>query len=117
MSAPVLTPIGRRRWRTVGSWTGHGVTVPDGFTTDLASFPAWCEPIMARNELHWIVAGVIHDWHYRTMYRSRIWADARLRDIARAEGAPLWQCWVVWAAVRLFGRPAWNQGNTRRSEV
>lgn len=111
MHGPVLTPLEGtdRRWRVVETWRGYGVTIPVGFTTDLASFPRFVEPIMHRNSWCWVIAGVVHDWYTATRYRSRRFADDELRRIAIAEGAPRWQANVVWVAVRLFGAPSWNR--------
>ena len=105
--API--PHSNRRWRVAEDWTAHGVTVPAGFDTDLASFPRVVEPIMHRNSWCWIAAGVLHDHAYRTHYSSRADADELLRSVAVAEGAPRWRARVVWLAVRLFGWRAWHQ--------
>ena len=111
MSAPVLTPIGRRRWRTVGSWTGHGVTVPSGYETDLSSIPPIAETVlrMHRNELHFVVGGIVHDRLYFVKDRTRRSADRKFRDVCIAEGAPRWQAMLAYACVRLFGWHRWNR--------
>lgn len=115
MSAPVLRPIGDRRWETVGTWRGYGVTIPCGFRTDLASIPPVAELLlrMHRNELHYVVAGLVHDFHYNRQDITRREADRHFRAIARAEGAPRWQTALVYAAVRLFGWPSWRRSSQR----
>jgi thiosulfate reductase cytochrome b subunit len=114
MTPPLLlVPVGSQRWRLEQTWTAHGVTVPAGFQTDLASIPWWCGWLLKRNDIPWIVAGVLHDWHYWAQHRSRLTSDRLLRDVARAEGAPAWHCHIVYAAVRLFGWPSWRR--SRRS--
>jgi hypothetical protein len=115
VDAPVLEAIkgSDRRWRTVGDWRGHGVTIPHGFVTDLASFPRLVEPFLHRNWWHWVISGLVHDFAYRThLGKRRKAADDLMRRVAVAEGAPRWQAWIVWASVRLFGRTAWE--NYRR---
>ena len=116
MTPPLLLqPVGSERWRLVEAWTAHDVTVPEGFTTDLASIPWWCGWLLKRNDIAWIVAGVLHDWSYFTQATDRRTADRKLRDVARAEGAPTWHTRIVYLAVRLFGRSAWRRSSRRRS--
>ena len=109
----LLTPIGDERWRLAETWSAHGVTIRAGFTTDLASIPWFVGWLLKRNDIPWIVAGIIHDHAYRTRTTSRLEADRRLRDIARIEGAPAWHTSIVFVAVRLFGWSSWRR--SRRS--
>lgn len=105
----LLTPIGKERWMVTSSWTAHGVTIPSGFRTDLASIPWWAGWLLKRNDIAWIVAGVIHDYAYRTKTETRLEADRKLRQVAKLEGVPSFHYNVVYIAVRLFGKSAWQR--------
>ena len=112
MTEPLLlVPVGAERWRLAQTWTAHGVTVPEGFRTDLASIPWFVGWLLKRNDIPWIVAGIIHDHGYHTQTEPRRTVDRRLRDVARAEGAPAWHTHIVYAAVRLFGWPSWRRSS------
>lgn len=109
MTPPLLLqPIGEERWRLVETWTAHGVRVGAGFETDLASIPWFCGWLLKRNDIPWIVGGLLHDFAYATQTVTRLDADRQLRDVAIAEGAPRSHAWIVFVAVRLFGWSAWR---------
>jgi len=88
--------------------SGIRVTVPAGFTTDMASIPRffwrWFPP--AGNHA---AAAVVHDWLYRTRHGvSRFLADALFRDLMAAMHVPAWKRWCMWFALRLFGWRCWK---------
>lgn len=87
----------------------HQITVPAGFTTDFASVP--------RLPLAYLLAGdtghraaVIHDYLYATHPSgiSRALADEIFRRALSEDGEPWWRAQIMYAAVRLFGGPAWR---------
>lgn len=84
------------------------VIVPAGFKTDLASVPR--VPViyeMVGNIAP--SAAVVHDWLYSDHMLSRSMADEVLREACALLGVKRWQCWVLWAGVRLAGRAYWRK--------
>lgn len=86
---------------------GPAITVPAGYRTDLASIPARFQQ-RAPNESPAARPGVVHDYLYTSHGASRRDADRIFREALRDEGVPLGQRLAMWAAVRLFGRPAYE---------
>lgn len=87
---------------------GPAITVPAGYRTDLASIPARFQQRDPR-ESPAARPGVIHDYLYTSHERPRWVADRIFRHALRDEGVPLGQRLAMWAAVRLFGGPAYEQ--------
>lgn len=87
---------------------GPAITVPAGYRTDLASIPARYQQ---RDPSQSPAArpGVVHDYLYTSHGASRRDADRIFRHALRDEGVPLGQRLAMWAAVRLFGRKAYDQ--------
>jgi hypothetical protein len=100
------------------TWTlardlGFGeVTVPAGFRTDGASIPRalwWLEPPWGRAA----AAAVVHDRLYalrragtpHAAAMTRRQCDALFHAALLASGVPRPVAWLLWAAVRSFGRP------------
>ncbi len=83
-------------------------TIPEGFTTDLASIPRIFWSIIAPHELG-IDAPLIHDWLYRNNIGGRAWADYILLHLMRQNKVPYWKRKVVYGAVRAFGWRSWNR--------
>lgn len=76
------------------------LTVPKGFTTDLASVPRipiafWAFEGKARR------AAILHDWLYANKW-PRDWSDLMFREAMKGE-APGPVRWIMWAAVRVGG--------------
>ena len=76
--------------------------VPTGYETDWASVP--------RIPFAYLVAGNIshraplcHDFLYTTS-EDRKWADLVLMAALEEEGVPAWKRWLMYYAVRAFGR-------------
>lgn len=111
-----LTPLRAEKvqvglWRLVEplvfEYEGSRVTVPAGFLTDFASVPR--VPfvyLLVGDTAH--EAAVIHDYLYREDGVPRSVADRILRLAMEATGEPAWRRWAMWAAVRVFGGPAWS---------
>jgi hypothetical protein len=95
------------------------ITIAAPFEFDLATIPRIFWPLIAPFELS-IVAPLAHDFLYlnkgdppppalvppRTYTRAD--ADALFRRLMRAEGIPAWRRVLAYAAVRVFGAPAWG---------
>lgn len=105
-----LTPLHHLRteqWAVVAAFIcdldGSRIEVPAGFVTDLASTPRWLWAIFPPFGA-WDEAAVLHDWLYRTGCRPRAEADAALYHGSIECGASRAKAWLMWAAVRLFGK-------------
>lgn len=88
------------------------ITVPIGFTSDLASIPAPMWNIVSPYTL--ALEGLIHDQLYREQEVSRRYADFLLLQMMELRAVPFWIRYPVWAAVRLFGQRAWKQNAERK---
>ena len=109
---PVLEPLpDGKRWRIVEDFHFHGkggtITVPAGFLCDFASTPRW---------IWWLLppwgrygrAAIIHDRLYSTGEVTKEAADAIFLDGMRACGVGRMRSRVMWLAVALFGKKAWD---------
>ena len=85
-----------------------GIEIPKGFATDLASIPKWLrwlpgyDPTDPRLRM-----AIIHDACYSLQNMPREDADWLFRSGLKADGVPFVQRWLMYFAVRLFGRKAW----------
>ena len=80
---------------------GFQITVPAGFSNDLASVPRlplayW----LAGNTAH--KSGVVHDYLYSVKVPRNL-ADEVFMACMKAEGVPGWRRSLMYAAVRAFG--------------
>lgn len=84
------------------------VVVPAGTETDFSSIPSFGRFVVRWSQVD--IAGVIHDWLYRTGEVSRREADAIWYICARSgeTRANTLQAWVAWASLRIGGGPAWS---------
>lgn len=107
---------GVQTWRLVSNlvWetkVGGGffmVIVPAGFVSDFASTPRFfwrfCPPTG-----EWSKPAILHDFLYvHPNGCSRFMADALFREAMLEEGVPFWRAWLMWLAVRCFGRGGWK---------
>ncbi len=126
LPSPVLTFVGGREWRLEEDYTyvdgDHRITVPAGFQFDLSSVPRSLWWLISPFELS-IVAPLLHDFLYayggdpppgsieppRTYTRRE--ADELFRRIMEQEGVAPWRRRLAYAAVRVFGRGAWQSGS------
>jgi len=95
------------------------IVVPKDFETDLSSYPGITRAIVRFDRVD--IAGILHDWLYKTGIKTRAWGDSVWRKIAMVgkHGANKVQGWVSWAGLRAFGwlpyrkyenaRPAWRK--------
>ena len=94
-------------------WQGTRIgTVRVGrhFATNFASVPRLLWPLVAPWDSHVRKAAVCHDLLYSSHEYSREFADALLFHGMVPLNAPRWKRWLVWLAVRLFGRRPWDNG-------
>lgn len=94
--------------------SGDRITVRVGFQTDFASIP----------RIFWVVlprwgrygnAAVVHDWLYWTQERPRAAADAIFHEGMGVLGVRRVTRWVIYTAVRVFGRFAWIRNRADRA--
>ena len=84
-------------------------TIPKGFTTDYSSSP-WFYPVDWRKQ---VVAGVLHDWLYKTGQMTRREADALWYHVVR-QGGPNYHVGPIlgglgWLGLRAGGWVAWRR--------
>lgn len=111
-------PLGQpRRWRTMRTVSGRGITVPSGFSTDGASIPRWLWSVIgAPWDARYARAAIVHDFLYvqrgatkRNRYTRRD-ADRIFYEIMLDDGVPKWRAWAMWSGVRAGGWIGWNAG-------
>ncbi len=101
------------RHDTIPAAMHHQVVVPTGFLTDFASVPRLpLVYLLAGNTGH--RAAVVHDFLYTTQPVSRSMADGIFRCALSDDGEPWWRAQIMYAAVRLFGGPAWSRYTSAR---
>ena len=84
------------------------VVVPAGFETDFASVPRFFTRLFPTTG-EWSKPAILHDWLYVSAQGcSRFMADALFREAMIQEGVPFWRAWLMWLAVRTFGRGGWK---------
>lgn len=122
---PVLTYVGRGRYLTVGPTEYVGgaqvLTIPDGFSTDLASVPRLFWSLLPPDG-RYEDAAVLHDWlcvqlaeaHARDA-RPRVNerdTDGLFRRVMREGGVGLVTRWIMWVGVRwgALANPARRRG-------
>lgn len=93
-------------WDLVWHGTREDFTVPQGFSTDFASVPRLFWGLFPPYGRH-TRAAVVHDWLYHTGRVSRADADGIFRRIMRECGVGRARRWIMYLALRLFGRHAW----------
>lgn len=86
---------------------GITITVPTGFVTDFASVPQVIWSLIPPIGMIALPA-VVHDWIYTNHPQTRKWADAVLYEGCRSQGMGRIQAFLIWSAVRIFGRPSWK---------
>jgi hypothetical protein len=119
--------------------SGDTIHVPVGFITDFASIPHTIIAILALAMMFvgfwvgmWLAyigaaiilllvkmpnagkygkAAVVHDFLYLFHTRPRHEADDIFKEAMLVSGVPIWEANLMWAAVRIFGAPAY--GNSK----
>ncbi|MFL5296055.1 MAG: DUF1353 domain-containing protein [Phenylobacterium sp.] len=129
------TTDGRCKWAVVKPFTYQPrgtqdlITVPPGFTTDLASIPSAAWPFLPADG-PWLKGAVVHDFLYKTCGRgqwqhmpygftrkgctpdkecySRKEADGIFRDAMEDRGVGSFKRGLIHSAVRWFGGGGWG---------
>lgn len=119
-----LTPLGNRRFKVNRRITIEMVT-SDGFkltawvhrnyVTDFRSggplVDRFIDQFGETPEIQ--CCYLMHDLFYtrradKTHFKTREYADEILRESLICAGLPKWKAWLVWSAVRMFGKPAYD---------
>lgn len=79
-------------------FTHYGITVPKGFKTDGASVP------FGRRYGRYAIAATFHDYCYASAIVPREDADWYFYQLLLKSEVPRWRAWLMYKAVRLFGR-------------
>ncbi len=95
----------------VSSHTLGIILVPKGFTTDFTSVPRGLRCLLPPDES--APAAVIHDFLYKQGHLARVpitraQADRVYREFLQLYGQSRWQCWALYAGLRLGGGRTWN---------
>lgn len=87
------------------------ILLPVDFEFDGASFPPVVFPIIAFLDpwARYEYPAAVHDLLYRTQKTSREEADLVFRILMKERGVPTPCRMLIYWAVRLFGRSAWNK--------
>ena len=85
------------------------INVKHGFDTDYSSIPTLLHCIVRWSRVD--IAGVVHDWLYRTGQIPRNDADRiwRMVAITGEHCANRFQAWICWVGIRLFSIRSWKK--------
>lgn len=127
----VLTPLrlektGPQRWRLLEPlvWVDRGLRVEAGFETDLASIPLWLGSLLPK--VGWYdAAAVFHDAAYEgrligpggPVVLSKQEADGMFYTLLRESGVGRLRSWLMYRAVRRWGRGPRFDGARGASDV
>lgn len=79
------------------------VCVPAGYITDLASVPRVLWNVFPPHGKY-AKAAIVHDYLYSNAIGSKLWADKVFLEAMAVLGVPRWRRWIMYFAVRLFGK-------------
>ncbi|EGM7790980.1 TPA: DUF1353 domain-containing protein [Escherichia coli] len=106
----ILEMLDDYRWRLVEPfefWLTDNqddvIYVPEGYVTDLASVPRLLWALFPPHG-RYAKAAIIHDWLYDNALRTKAEADRIFLDAMTVLGVSRWRRWLMYVAVRLFGR-------------
>lgn len=92
-----------------------GRVMPKGYTSNGANVPIFARGLTyPPNDSRIARAFWVHDRAYQTHEIPRKLADQLFRDIAILDGANKFKARLMYAALRAFGRLAWNKGGPRK---
>ncbi|MEB0968034.1 DUF1353 domain-containing protein [Citrobacter braakii] len=117
----VLEMLDDYRWRLVEPfefWLTDSpddvIHVPAGYVTDLASVPRLLWSVFPPHG-RYAKAAIIHDWLYDNALRTKAEADLIFLDAMKVLKVPCWRRWVIYCAVRIFGRGNYGKNNNNRA--
>lgn len=84
-----------------------GITVPEGFITDLASIPRLPFIYLILNGVA-DMPGVLHDYLYSCGKYDRAECDKIFLDAMLSIGISKWKAYAIYTGVRLFGASHYN---------
>ena len=90
------------------------VAVPPGVLVDFASIPRLLWPFFSPIDPRYSRAAVLHDWLYASHTHTRREADRVLYASAREGHTGRGRAFLIWLAVRLFGRGPYRRGPARQ---
>ena len=120
MTVPDVSPtdkwIGRRRvyrlnrtfrLRIECAGVNWKIDVPEGFETDLASFPVVLQLLLGNRD-DYLEESVVHDWLYKEGIPT-FFANATMRVIMECLKRPWWKRWLVFYGLMFLGyrAPLW----------
>lgn len=79
------------------------IRVPVGTITDLATVPRVLWAVFPPHG-RYAKAAIVHDYLYDQALYSKAVADAVFNEAMGVLGVPKWRRWLVYQAVRIFGR-------------
>ena len=94
-------------WRLLTDYSRDGITVPAGFTTDLASTPRFIWALYPRWD-RYAEAAVVHDYlcvnglGYTGKQMDDMFYNHMIED-----GVKKHRAFIMWACVRIFGNKEW----------
>lgn len=92
------------------------IRVPAGFVTDFASVPRFFWRVLPPTGQYG-KAAVIHDYLYRTHSAPKDVADRVFLEGMLVLDVPAWKARVMYAAVHVFGGPAYNAHSDEQKPV
>ena len=81
----------------------HLIEVPKGYVTDLTTVPRLLWSVFPPHG-RYAKAAIVHDYLYSKAIGSKRWADKVFLEAMGVLDVPRWRKWVMYFAVRLFGR-------------
>lgn len=94
--------------------------IPAGTLTDGASIPRLAWMVLSNTDPDILLPSYPHDYLYSLQgvlpdrRLTRMECDLVLRELMLAIGAPSWKAEAVYAAVRAFGRAAWERDDSHK---
>jgi len=112
LETPVLAPLPDGNWvllKNLEIKLEKVYFVPKGTTTDFASIPRWLWCIFPPHDYEYLRASILHDFLYRSQIKPRRVADKLFLKAMLKDGTPKWKAYLMYFAVRVFGRFAWER--------
>ena len=109
LSKLVVTPVrGKISWKLYKDWNlnvdNESLVIKQGFKTDFASVPRFAWFFVPPADGFYRQPAVLHDWMYVKAYKTKKYADKTFLKFMEKMGVPLFKRYVMYFAVRLFGR-------------